>query len=79
MDLQLTPTRFLTSPIVEIAVGEGDGQTIMTAHQALICESPFLEEFVNKFESSGPVSAHANCMGWLHLRNSSRISSQPLI
>ncbi|CEJ60833.1 hypothetical protein PMG11_09390 [Penicillium brasilianum] len=45
---------FLTSPIVEIVVGEGDQQTVLTAHQTLLLESPFLSEFVGKFESSGP-------------------------
>jgi hypothetical protein len=56
MTRQLTTTRsFLTSPIVEIIVGKGDHETIMTAHQSLLMEAPLLAEFVNKFEASGPV------------------------
>ncbi|OQE19129.1 hypothetical protein PENSTE_c016G08578 [Penicillium steckii] len=45
---------FLTSPIVEIVIGEGDKATTLTAHQTLLIESPFLSEFVDKFESSSP-------------------------
>ncbi|CAI7636181.1 unnamed protein product [Penicillium pancosmium] len=45
---------FLKSPIVEIAIGEDDNQTILTAHQTLLIESPLLSEFVNKFKASRP-------------------------
>lgn len=54
---QLTlPLSFLTSPIVEIIVGEGENETVMTAHQYLLIEAPLLAEFVNKFEGAGSVS-----------------------
>lgn len=52
----LTSISFLTAPIVEIYVGEGDKQTKMTAHQTLLMDSPFLSEFVDKFDSSSEVS-----------------------
>ncbi|OQE13891.1 hypothetical protein PENFLA_c042G01950 [Penicillium flavigenum] len=45
---------FLTSPIVEIIVGKGDDETVMTAHQSLLMEAPLLAEFVNNFDASGP-------------------------
>ncbi|KAJ5824428.1 hypothetical protein N7447_006768 [Penicillium robsamsonii] len=52
---QLTATRsFLTSPIVEIIVGKGDDETVMTAHQSLLMEAPLLAKFVAKFEASDP-------------------------
>ncbi|KAJ5207188.1 hypothetical protein N7491_002181 [Penicillium cf. griseofulvum] len=52
---QLTTTHsFLTSPIVEIIVGKGEGETVMTAHQPLLMEAPLLAEFVKNFEASGP-------------------------
>ncbi|KAJ5170664.1 uncharacterized protein N7500_003447 [Penicillium coprophilum] len=52
---QLTTIRsFLTSPIVEIIVGKGDKETVMTAHQSLLMEAPLLTEFVRTFEASGP-------------------------
>lgn len=56
MDAVLTAPRFLTSPIVEIVVGRVDNETVFTAHQTLLLDSPFLSEIVDKFEASGPVS-----------------------
>jgi hypothetical protein len=56
VDSLLTPLSFLTAPIVEIYVGQGEKQTKMTAHQTLLLDSPFLSEFVDKFDSSGEVS-----------------------
>jgi hypothetical protein len=52
------PLSFLTSPIVEIAIGEDDNQTILTAHQTLLIETPLLSGFVDKFEASGPVRTY---------------------
>ncbi|KAJ5898602.1 hypothetical protein N7504_008890 [Penicillium tannophilum] len=45
---------FLTSPIVKITVGQGENETVLTAHQTLLLESPFLNEIVGKFGTSGP-------------------------
>lgn len=59
MNAQPTAPSFLTSPIVEIVVGRGDDETVLTAHQTLLLESPFLTEFVNKFESLGPVGSRS--------------------
>ncbi|KAG0156546.1 hypothetical protein PDIDSM_3727 [Penicillium digitatum] len=62
-ELEAAPTKkisgfnfldFLTSPIVEIIVGKGDDETVMTAHQSLLMEAPLLAEFVTKFEAAGP-------------------------
>ncbi|KAL5332848.1 hypothetical protein BJX70DRAFT_382795 [Aspergillus crustosus] len=44
---------FLTSPIVELIVGNGDHKTTMTAHQSLLLESPVLAEKVKVF-GDGP-------------------------
>ncbi|KAJ5919002.1 hypothetical protein N7466_009945 [Penicillium verhagenii] len=51
---QLTLPSFLTSPIVEIIIGQDEDETVLTAHQTLLLESPFLNEFVKNFEVSGP-------------------------
>lgn len=48
--------RYLTSPIVEIEVGEGEDQKVLKAHQTLLLESPFLKQSVDEFNESGPVS-----------------------
>ncbi|KAL4768928.1 hypothetical protein BDW60DRAFT_196054 [Aspergillus nidulans var. acristatus] len=44
---------FLTSPIVELIVGSSDKRTAMTAHQALLLESPLLSDHVKAFDD-GP-------------------------
>ncbi|KAJ5218303.1 uncharacterized protein N7498_000402 [Penicillium cinerascens] len=44
----------LESPIVEIVVRRDDSEIVLAAHQNLLLESPFLAEFVNNFEPSGP-------------------------
>ncbi|KAJ5605902.1 hypothetical protein N7510_008683 [Penicillium lagena] len=54
----LTSLSFLTSPIVEIVVGQGDNETVLTAHQSLLYDSPFLSELVSNFEASGPRRIH---------------------
>lgn len=51
----LTYNSYLTSPIVEIIVGQGENETTLTAHQTLLLESPFLAETVNKFSETEPV------------------------
>ncbi|KAL4749362.1 hypothetical protein BDW72DRAFT_204816 [Aspergillus terricola var. indicus] len=45
--------RFLTSPIVELIVGSSDKKTAMTAHQALLLESPLLSDYVKALDD-GP-------------------------
>lgn len=56
VNCQLISPSLLTSPIVEIVVRRDDNEIVLAAHQNLLLESPFLAEFVNKFEPSGPVS-----------------------
>ncbi|KAE8321150.1 hypothetical protein BDV39DRAFT_212628 [Aspergillus sergii] len=45
---------YLTSPIVELTIGNGETKTTLTAHQRLLLESPLLAERVAVFDSSGP-------------------------
>ncbi|KAE8385866.1 hypothetical protein BDV23DRAFT_190551 [Aspergillus alliaceus] len=45
---------YLTSPIVELVIGQGGKKTTLSAHQNLLLESPFLAERVAAFEKSGP-------------------------
>jgi len=42
----------LRSPIVELLVGEGEGQTLLTAHQALLVQSPFFEDACSQFSDN---------------------------
>ncbi|KAK7539478.1 uncharacterized protein J3D65DRAFT_281026 [Phyllosticta citribraziliensis] len=45
---------YLKSPIVEIMVGQGEAQTQLTAHQALLTKSPFFNERVAEFNEATP-------------------------
>ncbi|KAB2576805.1 hypothetical protein BFW01_g7821 [Lasiodiplodia theobromae] len=40
---------YLKSPIIELVVGRGDNQTLLTVHQALLTKSPFFEEQCARF------------------------------
>ncbi|KAJ5295193.1 hypothetical protein N7508_010014 [Penicillium antarcticum] len=56
LELASTSSTSLPRPIVEIVVGKDDNQTVLTALQTLLLESPFLVKLVQEFEASGPVS-----------------------
>ncbi|KAK8188244.1 uncharacterized protein BKA78DRAFT_254904 [Phyllosticta capitalensis] len=43
---------YLKSPIVEIMVGQGEAQTLLTAHQALLVKSPYFAEKLAQFGDS---------------------------
>ncbi|KAJ5888814.1 hypothetical protein N7495_008855 [Penicillium taxi] len=45
---------YLTSPMVELLVGEGENKTVLAAHQNLLAQSPLLADHINKFNASGP-------------------------
>ena len=46
---------FLKSPVVEIIVGDGADQTILTAHQDLLTRSPYFEQQCAGFAAEGAV------------------------
>ncbi|KAI5305935.1 GPI transamidase component [Ascosphaera pollenicola] len=43
---KLTFLDYLKSPIVELVVGQGEKKTTLTAHQALLAESPYIREII---------------------------------
>ena len=54
------PTRVLfvdhlRSPIVELLVGEGENQALLTAHQALLVQSHFFEDACSQFSDNAVV------------------------
>jgi hypothetical protein len=53
---RVTFTDYLKSPVVELVLGEGDDQTLLTAHQALLVSSPFFEEKCSHFGIDTKVS-----------------------
>ncbi|EMR71487.1 hypothetical protein UCREL1_1474 [Eutypa lata UCREL1] len=44
---------YLTSPVVTLIVGTGETETILTAHQALLTQSPFFAEACAAFTNDG--------------------------
>ncbi|KAJ5712672.1 hypothetical protein N7493_009140 [Penicillium malachiteum] len=46
--------RFLTSPIIELVIGEGESETVLTAHQDLLLESAYLKQLIDAFDDSSP-------------------------
>lgn len=44
---------YLTSPVVTLLVGTGESETILTAHQALLTQSPFFAETCAAFSDDG--------------------------
>ncbi|KAJ6015044.1 hypothetical protein N7540_009635 [Penicillium herquei] len=45
---------FLTSPVIEFVIGEGENETVLKAHQNLVLKSPFLKQLIDEFDSSSP-------------------------
>ncbi len=45
----------LKSPIVELLIGQGKEQTLLTAHQALLVQSPFFEDACAEFSDNALV------------------------
>lgn len=43
---------YLKSPIVELLVGLGDNQTLLTAHEALLTQSPYFAGLVAEFANT---------------------------
>jgi len=52
---RITYVDYLRSPIIELNIGQGDEQTILTAHQALLVQSPFFAEACAQFGPSTSV------------------------
>ncbi|RYP34756.1 hypothetical protein DL767_004093 [Monosporascus sp. MG133] len=52
-DPRPTFVSYLTSPVVTLIVGSGDNETILTAHQGLLVQSPFFAEACAAFTNDG--------------------------
>lgn len=47
---------YLTSPVVTLIVGAGEQETFLTAHQALLVQSPYFKAQCDAFTDDGSVS-----------------------
>lgn len=54
---------YLTSPIVTLIVGSGDRETFLTAHQALLVQSPYFKAQCDAFTDDGSVSIEPSPRG----------------
>ncbi|RYP66615.1 hypothetical protein DL770_008774 [Monosporascus sp. CRB-9-2] len=52
-DPRPTFVSYLTSPVVTLIVGSGENETILTAHQGLLIQSPFFAEACANFTNDG--------------------------
>ncbi|WYZ41002.1 hypothetical protein EsH8_IV_001343 [Colletotrichum jinshuiense] len=53
VELRTTFVSFLSSPVVTLLVGQGETETILTAHQALLVQSPYFKEACAQFSDDG--------------------------
>jgi len=52
---RITFVQYLSSPVVTLLVGSGDKETILTAHQGLLVQSPYFAEACAEFADDGSV------------------------
>jgi len=53
---RITYIDYLKSPIIGLLVGQGENQALLTAHQALLTQSPWFAEACAKFQEDTSVS-----------------------
>jgi hypothetical protein len=62
---RITFTEYLSSPIVTLLIGSGDSETILTAHQGLLTQSPYFAEACAEFADDGSVCGYGHkCWFW---------------
>jgi hypothetical protein len=52
---RITYVQYLSSPIVTLLVGSGEAETILTAHQGLLMQSPYFAAACAEFTDDGSV------------------------
>ena len=50
---RITFLQYLTSPIVTLLIGSGENETILTAHQSLLVQSPYFAAACAEFADDG--------------------------
>jgi hypothetical protein len=56
---RVTYIDYLKSPVIGLLVGQGDEQALLTAHQALLTQSPWFADACAKFSDEVSVSSHS--------------------
>lgn len=70
--------QYLTSPVVTLLVGHGDNETILTAHQSLLTQSPFFAEACAEFANDGSVRCPPGLSSHIFVANCITCASQEL-
>lgn len=52
---RVTFAQYLSTPIVTLLIGSGDAETLLTAHQGLLVQSPYFAEACAEFADDGSV------------------------
>lgn len=68
VDPRTTFVSYLSSPIVTLIVGSGDSETILSAHQGLLVQSPFFAEACAAFTNDGSVRSKSSSSRCAYLR-----------
>lgn len=55
----------LASPVVTLLIGAGERETILTAHQGLLVQSPYFAEACGEFADDGSVGVFLLFLLWL--------------
>ena len=55
---RVTYADYLSSPIVQLHIGQGDDLKVLTCHQALLIKSPWMAEACAQFGPDTTVSSH---------------------
>lgn len=66
-DPRVTFISYLTSPVVTLIVGSAESETILTAHQALLVQSPYFADICGAFADDGSVSRRLRVSPFLSL------------
>lgn len=63
---RITFVQYLSSPVVTLLVGSGENETILTAHQGLLMQSPYFAAACAEFANDGSVclSSSLGALGW---------------
>jgi hypothetical protein len=59
---RVTFAQYLSSPVVTLMIGTGEHETILTAHQGLLVQSPYFAEACAEFADDGSV-CWSGCLG----------------
>jgi len=59
---RVTYIDYLKSPVIGLLVGQGDQQALLTAHQALLVQSPWFADACSKFSDEVSVSVYPSSL-----------------